>query len=551
MGIFLDLDIAKSVTVEEWEKVYEETLAFVENLPFAAFAHKCIHGVEVNCLIRAKEHERPGTMWNEQKSRVEWITQGMYDTLTLAEDFPIPRKLAETDEDVIPDAADAMSDTIVAYLENGWNANRKKDAYYLWGGKTQGGSYHMSLLVVACLIASRLGEKAFVHGDITRGQCKKAVEILNQYHDKSIKMPDNCDVNRLANRILKMSLSQNEKLKAYDHFYLGTKNREYGDAMRKYFPEDVIDSYWKEKFSKYEADDPGFGSLFREYMMQGFDLEKLCGYVKFENEDGEDIHRKFVECVLDAKLHIKEKDCSDPVGIDPESEVPYSIWTLLGQIGFAGARNKKVDRYIPIEEVRRHLQEGLKAYDDVNEIIDEYLEKEAQQQKIDLTELKNSEEALQQAIKQDASEVLNQILDQKKETYKKETETYDFNDTEYLLIFKKGDTIHPRIEEALGRSQLFLETLYESEGCKELKSKPVQNRCEWLVKYSGIWLRDKDWEKIFTDIEQNPDSFDRYYSLTAVEKNGDDLIHMATGLMINDDLYEHTKLLAAKLRSER
>lgn len=53
-------------------------------------------------------------------------------------------------------------------------------------------------------------------------------------------------------------------------------------------------------------------------------------------------------------------------------------------------------------------------------------------------------------------------------------------------------------------------------------------------------IRDKDWEKIFTDIEKNQDSFNRYYSIMRVKLDSDSLVDMSVGLMINDDLYAYS-----------
>lgn len=55
-----------------------------------------------------------------------------------------------------------------------------------------------------------------------------------------------------------------------------------------------------------------------------------------------------------------------------------------------------------------------------------------------------------------------------------------------------------------------------------------------------ILIRDKDWEKIFTDIEKNQDSFNRYYSIMRVKLDSDSLVDMSVGLMINDDLYAYS-----------
>ena len=70
-----------------------------------------------------------------------------------------------------------------------------------------------------------------------------------------------------------------------------------------------------------------------------------------------------------------------------------------------------IDRYISIDEIRKALRAGMSQYVDIDQIIDEYLEKEAQQIEINLEEAKKSEESFEQAVEQDASEVFNQIMD--------------------------------------------------------------------------------------------------------------------------------------------
>lgn len=52
-------------------------------------------------------------------------------------------------------------------------------------------------------------------------------------------------------------------------------------------------------------------------------------------------------------------------------------------------------------------------------------------------------------------------------------------------------------------------------------------------------MRDKDWEKIFADIEENKESFGRYYPLFRVRIESDGLMDMSIALLINDDLYAY------------
>lgn len=90
--------------------------------------------------------------------------------------------------------------------------------------------------------------------------------------------------------------------------------------------------------------------------------------------------------------------------------------TLFAQFIFAEAKNKKVDRYIPIEEIRQALNKGLADKCDVNAVIDAYLAKETEQTAIRVPEGGMNKDDLKTACEQDASEVFNQIMDKKIET---------------------------------------------------------------------------------------------------------------------------------------
>lgn len=543
MGIFINMEISKSVTKEEWKKVYDETLLLVDKLPFAERISKSIHGIDTICLVRTKERTQQYG-WNKEKSRTGWFADGDYICMDTAEDYFLPRDLVEEDN-VEAEAGDAIFGNLAAYLNYDWKDDICSHTYKIWGAKTQGERYHMFLLAVACLIEARLGNKAFTHGDITRGQCRKAVEIANKYLKTPIEMPDRCYMNRLLNRVSKLSLSAEEKFIVFERLYLGTKDNEYGDFIRKAFSENIIDAYWKKEFDAYEVDMSGFSSRFHEYMTQGFELEKLCGYVRLQDEDGQDTHENFVKRVMDAKLHLKEKNCADPLSIDQEAEGTYGIWTLFARFGFGGARNKKIDRYIPIEEIRKALLAGLKRYDDVGQIIDEYLEKESQQIEINLAEANQSEEAFEQAVRQDASEIFNQIMDGKRDELEENREKYDVSEYEDMKFYERGDTMHPGLEKSLGHSRIFLDSLLEEDEFKELQKKTAQDRCRWLVEQNRyILIRDKDWEKIFSDIEDNEESFGRYYPIVQVKMDSPNLVDMGVGLMINDDLYTYSKMLA-------
>ena len=63
-------------------------------------------------------------------------------------------------------------------------------------------------------------------------------------------------------------------------------------------------------------------------------------------------------------------------------------------------------------------------------------------------------------------------------------------------------------------------------------------RCQWMVDNNHYMLiRDKDWEKVFSDIEKNKESFSRYYSLFRVSADSDGQVELIRDMMLNDDLY--------------
>ena len=57
-------------------------------------------------------------------------------------------------------------------------------------------------------------------------------------------------------------------------------------------------------------------------------------------------------------------------------------------------------------------------------------------------------------------------------------------------------------------------------------------------------IRKTDWEQVYKNLEESPDSFARYYSLIRVDSGKNDIYKMTSALMINDELYQYTKELA-------
>lgn len=542
MGIFIRLSISKSVTKEEWKKVYEETLQLIKNFPFAERRKIKIHDIDTICLIRTEEQEDRDE-WNPNKTKIGWNTIGDYDNMQVAENYYLPRDIVE-DNKAEPDAGDAMLQAISVYINFDLEDERFHHTYNIWGNKTQGEPYHIYLLAVAALIEARLGTKAFTYGDITRGQFKKAVEIANKYLNEPIDIPDRCDMERLLMRIKKLPLSPVDQLTVFETFFLGTQDVGVGAYVRQMFDDDVIDEYWKHKFKNQRIGTLGFNDTIHNYLLCGFDLGKLCGYINYEDENGNLQYEKFVIRIMDAKLHIKDKNCDDPLKIDQEDEHTYGVSTFLVQFVYAGANNKKVDRYIPIEDIKAALINALGGKCNVEYIIDNYIEEENKQKNIDINS-DLSDEEIEKAILQDPAEIFSRIMDMKYEQLQKKRETYDISDYEDLIYYQDGNTVSPDIKEAIALSMRFLEPALEEDKYKELMKGNARKRCRWIIENNRYFLiRDKDWDKVFKNIEENENAFSRYYKLFRAKLNDEDTLNMCIAFLINDELYDYTKILS-------
>ncbi|MBP3665063.1 MAG: hypothetical protein J6J03_07885, partial [Tyzzerella sp.] len=359
---------------KEWESVYEETLQLVKAFPLADKRKVNCRGINTICLVPTEEREECYG-WNHEKKRTVWRVVGDYETMHTAEEYSLKRELIE-DEDIETDAGDALLGVLPAYLNYDWEDPLCSHIYEIWGAKTQGEPYHIYLLAIACLIESRLKNKAFVYGDITKGQCKHAVALANKYLKEPIDIPDRCDMERLWKRIMNLPLSKREQIKAFERFYLGMKGAEFGDSVRNLCSKTVWDEYWREEFKNVSIGTYGFDEMIKKYLLWGFSLEELCSFVDYNDEKNNPQYDKFVKIIMDSKLHLQEKNCDDILEIDQDESQPYSIYTLMAQFAFMGARNKKVDRYIPIEDIRAALKRGMPECSNIDLMIDEYLEKE-------------------------------------------------------------------------------------------------------------------------------------------------------------------------------
>lgn len=521
MGIYIYQKISKSVTREEWESVYEETLKLVEKFPLARRGSISYAGEEVICAVRTAEEEV-----NEFGKIIRgWSASMDYDTLKEAEEYFVPRDIVG-EHNVDADAGDAMLGVLPVYLDYKWDDPKCEHVYSLWDSKTQGEPYHMYILAVACLIEDRLGEKAFVYGDITRGQCQKAVELANEWLEQPIQIPSRCDLERFFERISHLPLCEKEKLSLFERLYLGTKNVEFGDFVREHFVNKIVNEYWKCQFEKHHIGTRGFSETLKKYLAEGYDLVGLCRLADMRDNEGNLQYKAFIEKLMDTKLYVKEKNTRDYLEIDQESEYPYTIWTLMAQFAFGGSYNGKVDRYIPIEEIRSILIQELGDKCDVDSIINDCLAKEQEK---------------------DDADTFTKAMDGRRDKLAEDIQRYDIFDYDRLIYYQKGNSVHPTLQRALAKSYTVYQSILQEDGYKLLRKQSSKAKCKVLAEHNRYLLfRDTDWLHIFSEIEKNEEAIGRYYPMVCFNAGSKELNDMLKAFVLNDELYAY----AAKLSLE-
>ena len=514
MGIFIHLSISHSITQKEWTPVYEEALSLARKLGLAEARREEIGGVPVCCFALTREC----TEHNEWRNTV-WTgfhICGDYETLQSAEQNSVPRKLgADTDP---PERYDAMLETYRACNDHKYRGN----IYGLLGAKPQGYAHHLPLLAVCCLIQDRLGAQAFVYGDISAGQCRRAVEMANTYLDPPISVPDFCS-SALIPHIHTLHIPEEEQIALLGWAYEGKKDATYGAALRESFGEEACARMWDARCEEYNAELDGVRRLLTDYLNQGFDLEALCRRFPFKAEDPEAARTLFVQKLLNTGLCEEgRKSVASP--LDPDNETPYGIGALFAN-WFLGAPRLDPSIYMPLETCRELLIRSLLIRSlGSREVVDAGIAayQEEQQKK---AEEQNSEP-------EETSEAASE--EQDAETTEEE---YDIETTYGLIHYQPGCSIDPDLLLHLRRFFAFYTKIVQEERMSALKESAATECIRFLAKNPTLKLRDCDWQQIYDRLRADPESFARYYPAGRAEIENDASMNVFRAILLNDDFY--------------
>lgn len=502
----LHIVISKAVTKEEWANVYDETAEVVQRFSMAEVRKIPVRGLWVECLVPVKEQY----VLEKGKKERQWRISGDYKDLYIGADFSLSRGLMGEEADL------DITDALYGMIEERENRMcRNKYVSIVWGREISDKHYFVKILAIACLIQTRLKENVFVFGDMTIEQCQQAVYMINEYVEEAVEMLDIFDQQRFMSRIQKYPFQETEKMRVFIRMYQGEKEADFGKYLREVFSSQVCKIFWKQRFVRKTIGTDTFDNVLDQYLRWGFDLNSLYESIDQECNYERTQYEKLVRSIMEMEIYKKEKTDLVSLEFDEGMRCTYSMEIKIIQFVIDTFQRRSVDCYIPLDDIRESLRKGFgkKWKIDSDKIIDNYLKKEAESKKKVRKNFKGK---------------------------RRKEESYDISLYHHLLNYKSGSTIKPVIRQSLMNFFRFYREMLQEKEFSNLIGRSPEEKWKWLVETNkGVLLRDKDWERMFDDIEHDACSLARYYPLMRVKLDNACILDMARGIVLNDELYQY------------
>ena len=524
MGVFISLCASNKVDPVQWEKAYEETFVLVNRLGLIEFREFEKFGQKYYAATLSVEREH--------RCGLGWIAEGDAVFMARAEDFFLPRKIKE------PKQEEKYCDPLMFILAQNGIVDFKnpyvEGVQDFWESKTQGEPYHAGLLAVGCLLDDRLNGEVVCGSDITYGQCKYAIEKANKILKKKIGMPLRCRMEDLYNRVRQLPIEKSQMLEAFAATYLGAKDEQYYKFVAEHFSDEEQYLFIKEEMSGRYLGTIGFADCIQKILSYNMPIGWVCSAFlemppkQMNSEEVKNPFEVFIKHILETNIYLVEKDMRDCLKVDEANGETMCVEKQFANILFMGARNRSVARYIPLEELKAQLADALGDKCNIEEIIENCLKDKSEEQD----------------EKRKAFAKLNDFHDEFNKKLAEAEKKYDVARTEYLICFRKGKTMSPELLESVKKSAEFYRTGINEPRFAELIQGSCEDRCRYLERQNrALKLMNFEWEHIFEDIKENPESFKRYYPMVRVEINHRSIHDFVRAYVVNDDFYEMCQTL--------
>lgn len=568
MGIVINLYlIPRRISPEEWGAIYQESLKLVEACDLMDRIEIRRNGLRY-CFAR-KTGDREGF---PGKSGHGWLSVGDLRTgegtgaFALMEDvraYLYGEEAEDQAEDKpqrpfqkrsqgsfqAPSAGQSMGQeeillSALGGAEEGTDKIRKpQGCVNIWGQETKGLDSHIYLLAIACLVVSRFPEAAMVSGDISAGQCRRALRWANRYLEKPIGLPVTSRRNKLLERLRKTSLSGVPLLEAFYQLTDEAKDGRMGDFLRKEFAAEELYEFYRQRFLPFRTGQRGFVRVMKEYLEMGFGFQGLCRLAVSDPKGMQAEPEDFLRRVLESKLHVQEKETydfartarqrGDYEEADTDRELPARIFTIL-----AGMENRNVNAFYPLEKMREDCRAVFGDRCQVDDLINRLAAEEEK--------MNSGKDSLQALLYDNPDGLFRQGADMTSKGKRRRKKRYDVNSYRELADFVPGCRMKPELEKDLVRNFCLLHQYVEI-AFEEFSILKREERENYLIQETaGLLLREEVWDLIFDRI-MDDDYIVRIYGILCVNREPEDGELFCRSLLFNlkaiDYYWEKTKAL--------
>ncbi len=468
MGIFINLYIQPHrISSDAWKAVYNETLSVIEHTPFMDR-----YSTEHSKHYYARRSKHIDNIFG--KGCGGWRVCGSMNTGRNMEMYTMYDSIDEYRGDYTP--SEKETSILEGIINDYWGVAD------IWGDKTQGEDAHLYLRAIGCLVCHRFPDAAYIDGDISRGQCERAVEWINQYLDVPIDVPLSASPTRLASALQKTGLAENELMSRFFRMNISGENSEVGSALTSVFGNEIIRKYYKDRLMESDRKECSV----REYLSFGFDFTMLCRLMMTDADGCKIPPQEFAQMLLGMKLHIKDKTTRDytKTSRDTGEYMVDNIDTLMSAIWakLFGAGNRNVDAYIPLEEIEAAFVEVLGTPFSFSDLLVEF-------------ETKRNEDNRQSRLYEDDDSIFNFCNSEANASIH-----YDIASREALVNFTPESSIHPMLHDKILKA---FRILRANDTVDEVMALKPDERLEWLKENYYYILTEEIEETIYSHVEDD------------------------------------------------
>ncbi len=506
----LFFSISNSVTQEDWEKVYEETLFLADKLDLADWGKFFYKGVRHYAYCKVKE--RTEVEFGEKK--LFWQSCSEYYNISGRNYFRLNRvlnnKYNENAGPAILRCIDSYTNLNSECLKNQTNY----DYCEIWGG-----NYYIKVLAILCLLEGRLKEKVFIYGEVGKEDFEAAVRIANRYLKEPIEVSARCDYKRMYEIVKTIDIPDEEKLNLMENAYLGEIDLNYKTFIESKFDKTAIKRFWENKFKDFDVKDDESKDAIKSYLAHGFDFKDLFTYIP--------LARTKEECLKLLELTIETA----------HSNCYFNELELT--------RDPKDDRvrYLPPEFIRSlfgadsKITIGNYTFEDLVNELSKYFGEQIDVRNFLKGKIKDEDEEAHISSLKEVSAKNDDSC------YSKEERKCDIFRYGQIIHYKTGDTISSFYLSEIKKVVKANKEKLDDEELKEIEKKePLEQIYDLIDMNSHFSVRDIDWRHAIDYFSTHSDAIKRYYPLFRMKPEffsaEEDI---AKALFLNDEFFDFCK----------